>query len=361
MEGVHIIDNSNPSAPNFVSFIAIPGNGDIAIKDNILYADSYIDLLAIDISNPRSMKVVKRLDSLFPNPLDPNNYYMDRNKGVLVKWIIKDTVYNYSRSDCDGNTSPVSPGGAYYEDGSTFRGMDLQSGKSANTNSTGGGNSNIGIGGSMARITIYDNYLYIVDQSNLQTLDISSPSNPRPWNKINIGWNIETIFPYGDKLFIGSMTGMFIYDNSTPWNPTRLCQFTHARSCDPVVANDKYAYVTLRQGTRCGGGQNQLDILDITKITNPVLLRSYPMQGPQGLGVDGTTLFICDGVAGLKVFNVEDPKNIQLLDWESDFKPYDVIPLGRVAILSTSDGIYQYDYINPKDLKLLSKISISKE
>ena len=38
-KGVHIIDNSDPSQPVNFSFLPIPGNIDIAIKDNYLYAD----------------------------------------------------------------------------------------------------------------------------------------------------------------------------------------------------------------------------------------------------------------------------------------------------------------------------------
>src|SRR5689334_6664328 len=51
-KGIHVIDNSNPSQPQQVAFINIPGNMDLAVKGNILYADLYTDLVAIDISNP---------------------------------------------------------------------------------------------------------------------------------------------------------------------------------------------------------------------------------------------------------------------------------------------------------------------
>jgi hypothetical protein len=44
-EGIHIIDNRNPSAPLNVGFIELTGNADMAIRDNLLYADSYIDLV----------------------------------------------------------------------------------------------------------------------------------------------------------------------------------------------------------------------------------------------------------------------------------------------------------------------------
>jgi hypothetical protein len=354
-EGIHIIDNSNPKAPNKISFLKIPGNGDIAVKNNILYADSYIDLVAFDISNPQSPALVKRLEGIFPNPLDLDGQYIDSEKGLLVEWVVKDTLIKYTYTDCgDNNVSPVNYGN---ERGGMLDGAP-NGGKT--TTSSGSGGNQTGIGGSMARFTIYQNYLYSVDRTSLQLFDISTESNPKAWAKINIGWNIETIWPYKDKLFIGSTTGMFIYDNSNPWNPTQLCQFTHARSCDPVVANDKYAYITLHSGTTCGGNQNELHIVDITSITHPNLISSYPMQGPLGLGVDGNTLFICDGAAGLKVFDVKDPKNMGLLNWQSDIKTYDVIPLGSLLIMIGDDGLYQYDYTDPKNLQLLSKIAVVK-
>ncbi|MCI0474489.1 MAG: hypothetical protein L0Y76_12980 [Ignavibacteria bacterium] len=350
-EGVHIIDDGNPSAPVFVSFIEIPGNGDIAVRDGILYADSYIDLVAIDIKNPLSPSLVKRVENIFPNPLDLEAAYVDPEKGILIRWEERDTIITYTYDDW-GDYNPVFTDGEW----SSGRGIG-PNGSPVDVGNIGGSS---GKGGSMARFTTYDKYLYVVDRSNLQSIDISIPDNPRPWNKINIGWNIETIFPFGDKLFIGSQTGMFIYDASTPWNPTFLGQFSHARGCDPVVAEGKYAYVTLRTGTSCAGNLNQLDILDITELTKPVLLRSYPMQEPAGVGIDGTTLFICDGKAGLKVFDVKDPLNIELINWQSDIQTYDIIPLGQIAILIGSDGLFQYNYSDPKNLILLSKIPVKK-
>ena len=38
-KGIHVIDNTNPASPKAISFIQILGNIDIAVKDNILYAD----------------------------------------------------------------------------------------------------------------------------------------------------------------------------------------------------------------------------------------------------------------------------------------------------------------------------------
>ena len=60
-KGIHVIDNSNPSQPRNIAFIAIPGNMDMAVKGNILYADLYTDLVAIDITDPQNVVVKKKL------------------------------------------------------------------------------------------------------------------------------------------------------------------------------------------------------------------------------------------------------------------------------------------------------------
>lgn len=64
-KGVHIIDNSNPASPQQISSIKIPGNVDISIKDNYLFADSSIDLLVFDISNINNIQMVERLEDVF--------------------------------------------------------------------------------------------------------------------------------------------------------------------------------------------------------------------------------------------------------------------------------------------------------
>ena len=342
-KGIHIFDNSNPADPINMAFITIPGNADLAVKDNILYADSYIDFIAFNISDVANIKVIKRINAIFPNNLVQHGVRMDTTKGMAIDWKEETVTEEYD------NTNPVF-----------FNESGVVGVQSMSDAASGGNTSSNGRGGSMARFTIYDKTLYAVSTSDLQMFAIDNPANPLVWAKMNLGWDIETIFPYQDKLFIGSQTGMFIYDNKNQRNPVQLSRFNHARSCDPVVVQGDYAYVTLRAGSRCGGGQNQLDILDIKDVTKPVLLKSYAMQEPYGLGIDGPTLFICDGIAGLKVFNATDYKDLKVTSFLSSFRTYDIIPLGKNAIIVGPDGLYQYDYSNPSDMKLVSTIPIVK-
>jgi len=104
--GIHVIDNNNPSQAKRVGFIHIPGNSEISIKGNFLYANSFDDLLVIDITNWRNAVEVKRFQRAFSqgNQAQPNFYIplpehqvyyecLSFGNGIQTGWI-KDSIYN---------------------------------------------------------------------------------------------------------------------------------------------------------------------------------------------------------------------------------------------------------------------------
>jgi len=356
LKGIHVIDNSDPSAPVFVSFIEIPGNVDMAIKDSILYADSFIDLVALNIGDIHNIREVGRVDSIFPYSLPPLTEEnglptgtVDANAGIVVGWETKEIEEEVTTGN---NRFPVLwDGGFYAED--TYAGSKV--------NSTSDGSMSVGVAGSMARFTLNDNFLYTVDQYNLKVFDIDELSSPLLVSDEYIGWGIETIFPYRNKLFFGSQTGMIIYGISNPADPVYISTYNHVTSCDPVVVEDNYAYVTLRAGNLCGEATSQLDVIDISNIQSPQWVQSYPMQEPYGLGIDNRTLFVCDGPAGLKVYNAEDPGNLVKTAWFSDVRAFDVIPYNGILMMIGEGGLYQYSYSGSDSISLLSQIPITSQ
>ena len=68
-----------------------------------------------------------------------------------------------------------------------------------------------------------------------------------------------------------------------------------------MTASERVCCLSRREGTACGGFTNQLDVIDISNKTSPLLISSYAMYNPSGLGIDGDLIFICDGEAGLKI------------------------------------------------------------
>jgi hypothetical protein len=352
-EGVHVIDNSNPKSPKEIAFLRIPGNGDIAIKGDVMYADSYMDVIVFDVKNPTAIKEVNRLKDVYTyGTIDGTSWSIDPTRGVIFDTRAEIVTQKIS-TNCDdfSSSAPV-----FWERGGVALNDASFAGKAA-APSPGA----TGTGGSQARFTIYDDYLYTVSQSSLTLFDLKNPTKPVKGNDINLGWGIETIFPYKDKLFIGSTTGMFIFDNANPAKPVQMSAFSHARACDPVVADDKYAYVTLRStNSWCGGAANQLDVIDISNLYAPNLVKTYPMLGPYGLGLDGKTLFICEGKNGLKMLDASNARDIKELQFLKGVNAYDVIPLTNSLLMVGRDGLYQYDFSNKKQLQLLSVIPVVK-
>ncbi len=212
-----------------------------------------------------------------------------------------------------------------------------------------------GKGGSMARFTISGNYLYTVDTEQLKVFDIQAPANPEFVNNIRLGWGIETIFPYQQNLFIGTQFGMQVYNISDGKNPQFVTEVRHIYSCDPVVVEGNYAYVTLHsENSRCGRFTNELQVIDITNLGDTKIVRTYPMEKPLGLGIDNDILFVCDD--GLKVYDASDVHNLQLLQY-FNIEAYDVIPNNGLLIVTGDDGIYQYSY-DGTELNLVSTISV---
>ncbi|MGB8194592.1 MAG: hypothetical protein WCF67_21855 [Chitinophagaceae bacterium] len=215
-----------------------------------------------------------------------------------------------------------------------------------------------GAGGSLARFAIVGNYLYIVGYGTLTSFDITDPTKPVKKNTVNAGIAIETIFPYKDKLFLGSAVGMYIFSLANPALPVKEGEVTHIRACDPVVSNDTASYVTLRNfGTSCGAStSNVLNIYDIKNLKTPRLVRTELMKSPYGLGIKQKGLYVCEGVNGLTVFELTGGYNVIKKKEIKDETYYDVIPYGDVLIAFISKGICFYDISNPLEPVLLSKL-----
>lgn len=354
-KGIHIIDNKNPSNPIPLHFLNIPGNYDLAIRGNTLYADSFIDLVAFDISDISRIKEVNRIERLF------NNYttmgmMVSSVRGILTEWKKVEQV-SVNETECNAIYQPW--GGVFYNDGIAMLAGSAQS-FSAKTAFAPTTVSQTGIGGSMARFTISGDFLYGLDGANLDVVDVSQQSQPTAKNEIPLSWDVETLFPYENNLFVGSRTGMYILDLASPAQPSIISLYSHLRSCDPVVVEGEYAYVTLRSGSACEGFTNQLEVIDISNLKNPTIVKTYQMTNPHGLGIDQGTLFICDGSDGLKVYDATDVSRISenQLAHDKSINAFDVIPYQQVAMIIGKDGLYQYDYSDIKNIKLISQLPI---
>lgn len=345
-KGIHVVDLTDPSDPSPKVFITVPGNVDMAIRNDILFADSYTDLMMIDISDPVHPEKIKRLEALFEYVIPPyDNAYpldeIDEEKGVVTGYEIKEITREV-------NHHPY-PYPVYYD------GWRNKTDLLTSVSSPGGSENSYGTGGSMARFITYDDYLYALESTyKLQSINISDADHPVVENEQYLWGNVETIFIAEKYMYVGTSNGMHILSLQEPSVPTKISTYQHMTACDPVVVEGNRAYVTLRAGNRCGGDQNLLEVIDISNKYNPLKLASFGMTEPYGLGIDNGTLFVCEGDHGLKVYDVTDPMHItanKIAEF-NNIHAYDVIPMGEFLFMTGDDGFYIYDYSNLQNITL---------
>ncbi len=350
--GFHVINNQNPSSPKSIAFIKLEGNNDISIKDDKLFADSYGDLVIFDISVITDIKISSRMvNAIYNNDIwlvnmdfpeaDMYDYSnIDYNKDIVIGWevqterrLVSEYEAQFFCNSCDMMLSNSESGGGTPQPA-------------------------LGQGGSMARFKIVGDFLYVVDYSNINIFDISDLETPKVLDDVQVAWDIETIFNQGEILFIGGRQGMYIYDIKNPAKPEFISEFRHGTACDPVVVDGNFAYVTLKGGNFCGNTESGLYIVDISNLKNPELMVIYPMVGPNGLGVKGDKLFVCDGSNGLKVFDKSNTPNLVQVNHFPNIEAYDVIPLQNSLLMIGNGTLRQYEYVDD-NIRLLSTFDLN--
>ncbi len=171
-KGIHIIDNTNPAMPKNIAFIDIPGNIDIAVKGNTMYADFYTDLVAMDISTPLNISVTKFVNNVFPERYY-YGYSPDSSK-IVCDWVKKTETVDVG---CNNDYYyPVALGGVL------FNTADAGFRKSSAAASP------IGISGSLARFVLINNYMYAVSNNLLRVINIANETSPVFTNELTLGW-----------------------------------------------------------------------------------------------------------------------------------------------------------------------------
>ena len=358
MEGIHIVDHTDPSNPTNLSFLSIPGNLDMSIVDDHLYVDMFSSLAVFDIRDVSSpsfkesytVENVFDYDAFWNFPFEiweePNSYieyreYPDKNRGIVVDW--QTETIREKRSSYDYR---------YYSDGATPDvALSSEDGNIDNSQQTS-------TAGSMTRFLPINGYLYTINFNELVLFQIGSDYRPSPWIKKNTQTQAETLFQLNDLLFVGSVNGMLIYDISDAANPNYINRIEHMRSCDPVVADANYAYVTLRGGTNCFTDINELQIIDIQDTQNLSLVSRKDMYNPHGLGIYNDHLIICDGTAGIKIIDVSKPTEPIIVNNAPIKFAYDVIIDYPHALIVGDTDLYQYDISNLPEIQLINQTPI---
>lgn len=217
---------------------------------------------------------------------------------------------------------------------------------------------NTGKAGSMAKFSIVNDHLFLINDSSLIVYNIQNETSPVEINQLKVNFGIETVYTLKNKLFIGAIDGVYIYDISDPANILYLSHYQHLTSCDPVVANEEYAFATLNSNSQCRWqtGANRLDVIDISNIVYPQRIASIEMENPKGLAIDSSYVFVCNGEYGVKIYDCSNPYNLQQVSGISGIDAYDIILDEGILYLVGKQGLFQYNYEDIDHLQLLSNI-----
>lgn len=356
MEGIHVVDNSNPSNPVNMHFISIPGSLDMSIIDNHLYTDMYSALVVFSIEDITAPELLSDfiVEDVFyydpyihlPETIDESTPYrnyepIDNTQGIVTSWRV------------EIRQEPL-------EDQIMYAIDRMEIALEATTSSADQPQTQTSTAGSMTRFLPVDNYLYTINFNELILFAIGSDYRPSRFARVDTGTQAETLFLLNDLLFVGSTTGMLMYDVATASNPEYLNSIEHFRSCDPVVADSAYAYVTLRGGTNCFTDLNELQIIDIQNPQEALeVVARQVLFNPHGLAIHNDHLIVCDGTAGIKVLDVSDRTNPRIITTENIPFAYDIIVDYPNATVVGESVIYQYDLSNLPNMTKVAELPLS--
>lgn len=330
-KGIHIYDNTDMQNPQRLSFIQLPFLRDFYVKDNYLYVANVYDLVKIDITNVYNPTLVSRAENVFWEALEN-----DKGQQLLgFKYETATDKYKINSAEAKEikkagklhidflkNVIPISSIPTYFT--------------GSNSNSKG----------TLNKIAVEYGHIYIIEENIMHV--VSNNSVFKEVSTVKIDDNSETIYGTNNRLYLGSMTSMRIYNANNASSPVEMSCVEHHESCDPVLPRADVAYYTLRstENEGCNGkGENTLNIVDISNENKPVELESIEMDSPYGLCFANNYLFVGEGQNGLKIYDATNPKKLKHKFDIANLVAYDIMihPNNpNIIILSNSTGIEEY-------------------
>lgn len=345
-EGIHVINNQDRNNPISEAFINIPGNIEFYVDGQFLYAESYYDMLKINITNPNQSTLLSRSKNAIQD-----EFINDKGE-TLVGFSYEDKTITLDEDDDFMNE--------IIDDQLVYLDFAKNVIPKSSVPSSFSGNSAQSIG-SINRITKSNNHIYVVSNNNMIILN-DSDFDAKATRIENIKEEMETVFPYQNNLFVGSKTSMSVFDITNGNQPNEIFEFEHATSCDPVLPYKDVAFVTLRTAdfSKCPGNINALLVIDMNDMSNPTQTDEIQLASPYGMSVINELLYVGNGMNGLSVFNIDNTKKPVLIKKHDDIEAYDIIAdpnHSDYIFIAGPIGMNQYLINEDLSLQLKSKIN----
>ena len=310
-KGIHVLDNTDPSNPVNIGFLQLPFTNEFFVDNDIIYAESQYDFIKIDLSDINNPIMVDRVEYAFAEAIQNAD-------GLALVGFSYETVTRSFKTDSEEAQALRDSYYLYYDYNNS-----VIPASSVPSSFVG---SERGVKGTVNKIAVYSNHVYVLSNSKLHTFQ-DSPTDIMLVENTDIGWDNETIYAEGNHLFIGTQSSMIIMDVTNPSSPIETSTYNHPNSCDPVLPIGNVAYLTLRtvDFTGCSGDENTLEVLDISNIYSPEQITTIPMTSPYGMTMINNKLYVGEGTNGMSIFDAADPANPLLINSNTSIVAYDVI------------------------------------
>ena len=313
----------------------MPHTREFFVKDNFIYAETHYDMVKIDISDAQNPILVSRVEFAFGEAM------RDDNGKVVLGFNYKETTESFELNSAEAKALKQSQY-LYYD----FN-ENLIPPSAVPSSFVGGGSASVG---TVNRIAHHKEHVYVISSSKVHVFQ-DSPQNLSYVSSDYVSSGLETIYPDGDNLYVGSQSSMIILNVTNPEDPTYLSSYWHATACDPVYPNGDVAYVTLRTAdfTNCPGDINALITVDVSNKNAPREHNQIEMASPYGMTMDGNLLYVGEGENGLKIFDATDPLNLVLVSEDKNVKAYDVMihpHIPDLILTAGPNGIEQYEKLD---------------
>jgi hypothetical protein len=92
-EGIHFFDNEDPAQPIAIQFLRIPGNTEMAIRNDVLYVNHMGNIVALAMGEKNSIVIQGTLPLASGNGavLPPKGYYfecIEPENGTVINWVM---------------------------------------------------------------------------------------------------------------------------------------------------------------------------------------------------------------------------------------------------------------------------------
>ena len=188
-EGIHVFDNTVPENPTSIGFINIFGSREFYLAGNELYAESVYDMVKIDLTDIRQPQLISRVEDAFATPItntDGEEIIGFHHETVTEEFDINDSRLEDIRQSINNTI---------------YLNFEQQLIPPSAVPTSFAGNSN-GTIGTVNRIAEHNGHVYVIGKSRLSIF--SSAGSFELMGQEQIGWEMETVYPLGDRLFIGN-------------------------------------------------------------------------------------------------------------------------------------------------------------